>query len=116
MIILFMSEVEQGYDKFMTWLRESSSKVDPDLLVKTMYLERKFPDVEPKVDLDIHFKLGTNIQEKRLQINEKFGLQTATHGKNTLLTSGRMNASKIVHIASNDHVINVTGNATAASY
>jgi len=111
-----MSEVEQGYDQFMTWLRESSSKIDPDLLVKTMYLERKFPDVEPKVDLDIHFKLGTNIQQKCLQINEKFGLQTSAHGKNTLLTSGRMNASKIVHIASNDHVINVTGNATAASY
>jgi hypothetical protein len=45
-----------------------------------------------------------------------FGLQTSTHGKNVLLTSGRMNASTIVHIASNVHVINVTGNATAASY
>jgi len=111
-----MSEVERGYDEFMMFLKESSTKVDPELLVKTMYLERKFPGVEPKVDLDIQFKLGTDIQAKRRQINEKFGLQTAVHGKNAVITSGRMDAAAIVHIASNDLVVNVTGNATAASY
>ncbi|MDP6303614.1 MAG: hypothetical protein QF657_03495 [Candidatus Nitrosopelagicus sp.] len=111
-----MSEVEQGYDKFMNWLKQLSSKVDSDLLVTTMYLERKFPNVEPKVDLDIHFKPGINVQEKRHQIHEKFGLQTASHGKNALLTSGRMTASTIMHLASSDQIVNVTGNATAASY
>jgi len=111
-----MSEVERGYDEFMMFLRESSAKVDPELLVKTMYLERKFPGVEPKVDLDIQFKLGTDIQAKKRQINEKFGLQTAVHGKNAVITSGRMDTSAIVYIASNDLVVNVTGNATAASY
>ena len=97
-----MSEIEQGYDRFMTWIKESSSKIDPDLLLKTMYLERKFPDVDPKVDLDIHFKLGTNVEEKRHQIHEKFGLQTAAHGKNIVTTSGRMNVSAIVHLASHN--------------
>jgi hypothetical protein len=111
-----MSEIEQGYDKFMTWMKQSASKIDPDLLIKTMYLERKFPDVEPKVDLDIHFKLGTNVDEKRHQIHEKFGLQTAVHGKNAVITSGRMSASTIVHLASHDLIIKVTGNATASSY
>ncbi len=111
-----MSNVEQGYDQFVSFLRKTSEKVDPDLLMKVMYLERKLPDVEPKVDLDIQFTPGVNIEEKRFRIHDELGLDTAPHGQNGVLTSGRMNALTIVKLASHPSVISVAGNATAASY
>ena len=46
-------EIELSYDSFLLQLAEKLKKIDVELAMKLMYLERKLTDVDPHVDLSI---------------------------------------------------------------
>lgn len=94
-----MSQVEAKYDQFLSGLKQELPKVDTDLVMKVMYFERKFPRVEPKVDLDIEFVEGTNLNVKKFEINARYGFQTSLLGHHGLFVSGRMSLETIITIA-----------------
>ena len=110
-----MSQIEARYDKFISEIESTLPKVDVHLAMRMMYLERKFPTVDPNVELYIKFKNGVDIQKKEFQINAKFGLSTSSSGDHVRAT-GRLNIGGLVRLASNQDVEEITGSATPASY
>ena len=111
-----MSNIETSFDEYKTRLVSMLyDKVDADLAMKIMYLERKLPDVEPKAELDVKVKndiIASNLKDK---IGAKFGYQVSCH-KNHLTVVGLINMEKLAKLASNSDIEWITGNATPASY
>ena len=111
-----MSEVEMSYDRYLAELSNRfHGKVDVNLALKIMYLERKFPDVEPRVDIDIKTRSSVNNQKKAYEIQSRFGLSTAIHDA-VIFGSGRLDIENLVKLASNSDVESIHGTASAASY
>ena len=110
-----MSQIEARYDQFISELESTLPKVDVHLAMRMMYLERKFPTVDPNVELHIKFKNGVDVQKKEFQINAKFALGTSSRGDH-VRAAGRLNLESLVRLASNQDVEEITGSATAASY
>lgn len=111
-----MSEIEDSFDEYKERLSGMlDNKIDVDLAMKIMYLERKLPDVEPKVELDIRMSKVFNMSAFMSLINEKFGFQVSTHS-NHLTAVGRVNMDKLAHLASNQEIEWIAGSATPASY
>lgn len=111
-----MSEVEVSYDNYLAELRDRLyGKVDVNLALKIMYLERKFPDVEPRVDIDIKTRSSINNQKMAYELQSKFGLSIAIHGTE-ILGSGRLDIENLVKLASNQDIESIHGTASAASY
>lgn len=108
-------EVETSYDRFLADLDRKLVKIDVELAMKLMYLERKFPEVEPNVELSIKLKSGVDAKEKAYTINKKFGWRTASRG-NHVIVSGRTNLEDLIRLSSNYYVEEVTGTASLASY
>jgi hypothetical protein len=42
-----------------------------------MYYERRFTDVEPQVELHIHYKEGVNLDKKKDELDSKYGFLIA---------------------------------------
>ena len=107
--------VEAQYDKFISGLNQTMSNVDSDLLVKIMYLERKLPDIAPKVELNIKYKSHVDTERKKEIIRSKLGFpnQTTNHGVNVV---GRMNTSMVEQFSQDPDVQYITGSATPSSY
>lgn len=110
-----MSQVEAQYDHFVSELESTLPKVDVHLAMRLMYLERKFPEVDPHVDLHIKFKQGVDVERKEFQINAKFGLATSSR-KDYVHATGRLNLEGLTRLASHQDVEMISGTATAASY
>lgn len=110
-----MSEIEVRYDKFLSEMESTLPKVDVHLAMRMMYLERKFPTVDPSVELSIKFKKGVDVQKKEFQINAKFALSTSSSGDHVRAT-GRLNMEGLVRLASNPDVEKIEGSVTPASY
>jgi hypothetical protein len=110
-----MSQVEVEYDQFLSSIAQQITNTDVDLLVKVMYLERKLPDVAPKVDLHMEFKPNVDPMKKQDQYRAKFGFptQTSEHG---LTVTGQMNIDLIERISKDPDVEHMSGKATPASY
>lgn len=110
-----MSQVETEYDQFLANIGKSIRNTDVNLLVKVMYLERKLPDVAPKVDLHIEYNSGVNPQDKQEQIRAKYGFptQTSSHGVTAV---GQINVNLIEEISKDQDVKHISGTATPASY
>ncbi len=110
-----MSEVETQYNECLSLIGQLIENVDVNLMMKIMYLERKLPDVAPKVELHIDYKSGINPMKKQEQIRAKYGFPTETseHG---LTAVGRMNISIIEEIAKDQDIEHISGNANPASY
>lgn len=108
-------EVETSYDRFLADLDRKLVKIDVELAMKLMYLERKFPEVKPNVELSIKLKSGVDAKEKAYTINKKFGWRTASQG-NHVIVAGRTNLEDLIRLSSNSYVEEVTGTASPASY
>ena len=110
-----MSQVEIEYDQFLSSIGQQIAKTDVNLLVKVMYLERKLPDVSPKVDLHMEFKPNVEPLKKQDQYRAKFGFptQTTDHG---LTVSAQMNVDMIERISKDPDIEHISGTATPASY
>lgn len=109
------AEIEMSYDQYREQLQNKLPNVDPFLVLKILYYERKFPDVDPKVDLTIEFNDDVNMRGRAYQIQNMFGLSDAIH-KNQIIASGRLSIQGLVKLASNKHVKHIEGNVTPASY
>ena len=91
------------------------NNVDSDLLVKIMYLERKLPDIAPKVELNIKYKSHVDTERKKEIIRSKLGFpnQTTNHGVNVV---GRMDTNMVEKFSQDPDVQYITGSATPSSY
>ena len=89
--------------------------MDADLMVKIMYLERKLPDVSPRVELHVEYKTGVNTIKKQEQIRAKYGfpMQVSMHG---ITMIGQMNIELIEEISKDQDIKHISGVATPASY
>ncbi|MGD2106393.1 MAG: hypothetical protein PVH93_02185 [Nitrosopumilaceae archaeon] len=110
-----MSELENTYDQYVASLEQKLPKVDPNLVHRVMYLERKLSSEyikEPQVTLMVEYKPGLDVDKKLFELREKFSLE-AEHSdeQNVLFTMGRMKVGKLEEIASDADVAKITGKA-----
>lgn len=110
-----MSVIESSFDQYRKELSEILGKVDVDLAIKIMYLERKLPDVEPRVELDLKIKNGSDIQLLSYELSSKFGFQSSVHGEHILLV-GRATIDDVHRLSQNQAIEYVSGTVSAASY
>jgi len=112
-----MSQViEQEYDHILAEIGSKMSKIDPGLAMQTMYYERKFTDVEPQVELHVHYHEGVNLDQKRTTIEAKYGFMVAKESHQTLRMIGLMTLSTLQQISSDPDILEIEGMACCASY
>ena len=111
-----MSNVEASFDEYKVHLEHMLyDKVDADLAMKIMYLERKLPDVEPKVELDIKVRNDGRAQNLKDLFGDKLGYQVSCH-RNHITAVGRISIERLAKIASHSDIEWIAGSATPASY
>jgi len=111
-----MSNVEASFDEYKVHLEHMLyDKVDADLAMKIMYLERKLPDVEPKVELDIKVRNDGIAQNLKDLFGDKLGYQVSCH-RNHITAVGRISIERLAKIASHSDIEWIAGSATPASY
>ena len=108
--------IEAQYDNFIAEISSELGKVDPQLAMQVMYYERRFTDVEPQVELHIHYKEGTNLDKKKDDLDAKYGFLMAREGKHVLKAMGLMNLKRIHEISKDNDIEQVSGYASCASY
>ncbi|MDE1726611.1 MAG: hypothetical protein KGH89_05035 [Thaumarchaeota archaeon] len=110
-----MSEnVEAQYDNFLDQLVGKLGKIDLKLATNVMYYERNFTDVEPKVELEIHYRDGTNIDKKKYELEANY--MVAREGKNGIRAVGLATLTDILVLAKDPDIEKIDGFATCASY
>jgi hypothetical protein len=110
-----VSVIESSFDQYRKELEGMLGKIDVDLAIKIMYLERKLPDVEPHVELDLKIRDGVNAQSLAYELGSDFGFQSAVHGEHILLV-GRATIDDVFRLSQNKAIEYVRGAASAASY
>jgi hypothetical protein len=107
--------IEAQYDQFIAILNQTMKNVDPNLLVKMMYLERKLPDVSPKVELTLEYKPNVDTERKKEIIRHRFGFpnQTTDHGVHVV---GQMNTDIVEKFSQDPDIEYITGITTPSSY
>lgn len=111
-----MSNIETSFDEYKAQLVHMLyDKVDADLAMKIMYLERKLPDADPKVDLDIKARSEASAINLKSLFGAKLGYMT-TNNKSHLTIVGRVNIEDLTKIASHPDIEWISGSATPASY
>jgi hypothetical protein len=53
-----------------------------------MLIERKMPDASPMVELEIHYKVSVDLDQKISYLRDKYGFQVAGHEKNEVYACG----------------------------
>ncbi len=114
-MFVFMSQVEIQYDEFLSSISKTIPNTDVNLLVKIMYLERKLPDVPPRVELHVEYKSGIDPMRKQEMIRAKYGFPTHTSLQG-LTAVGQMNIDIIEEIAKDSNVEHISGTVNPASY
>jgi len=110
-----MSQVEIQYDEFLSSIGQTIANVDVDLMVKIMYLERRLPDVAPRVELHIEYKSEIEPMNKQEKIRTKYGFQTQT-SINGLTVVGLISIDQIEEISKDQDIKHISGTASPASY
>ena len=108
--------IETQYDNFISEISNELQKVDPQLAMQVMYYERRFTDVEPQVELHIHYKEGTNLDKKKDELDARYGLLLGKEGNHGMRVTGLMNLNRIYEISTDDDIKEVSGFASCASY
>ncbi len=113
--MLYMSQnVEAQYDNFLESLVSKLGKIDLKLATDVMYYERNFTDVEPKVELDIHYKIGSNLDKKKYELESHY--MVAREGKNGIRVVGLASLADLVELSKDPDIERISGFATCASY
>jgi hypothetical protein len=108
--------IEAQYDNFITEIGNELIKIDPQLAMQVMYYERRFTDVEPQVELHVRYKEGTNLDNKKDELDSKYGFLIAKEGKHGMRVTGLMNLNRIYGISTDDDIEEISGFASCASY
>lgn len=106
--------VETQYDNFLDQLVSKLGKVDLKLATDVMYYERTLTDVEPKVELDIYYKSGIDLERKKYELEASY--MVAIEGGHAIRAVGRASLTDIVNLAKDPDVEKISGFATCASY
>lgn len=109
------ANAETIYDGFLANLEKTLGKIDMELALKVMLYERKMTDVFPGVELEIHYRAGTDISRKISEVRGKYGFLVSGHG-NEVLATGQMNMDMLQEIARDQDIEKLTGTASVASY
>ncbi len=110
-----MSQLEIQYDEFLSLISQTITNVDVNLLVKIMYLERRLPDVAPKVELHIQYKSDVDPKNKQEQFRARYGFLSQL-GIHELMVVGRISIDIIEDISKDPDIKHISGTATPASY
>ncbi len=110
-----MSTIEESFDQYRNDLAGLLKKIDVDLAMRIMHLERKMPDVEPRVELEIRTKHGTDLPGLAYLISSKFGFQTMVQGHHVLAV-GRATINDVFRLSQSSTIEFIGGNASIASY
>jgi DNA-binding transcriptional regulator YbjK len=65
--------IASQYDDFVSEISNELRKIDPQLAMQIMYYKRRFTDVEPQVELHIHYKEGVNLDKKKTNLIQNMG-------------------------------------------
>lgn len=106
--------VDTQYDNFLDQLVSKLGKIDLKLATEVMYYERSLTDVEPKVELDIHYKSGINLDKKKYELEATY--MVAREGKNGIKAVGRSSLDDLVKLSKDPDIEKISGFATCASY
>ncbi len=106
--------VEIQYDNFLDQLVSKLGKINLKLATDVMYYERNFTDVEPKVELDIHYRTGTNLDKKKYELESKY--MVAREGESGIRAVGLASLNDVIELAKDPDIEQITGFATCASY
>lgn len=106
--------VEMQYDNFLDQLVSKLGKINLKLATDVMYYERKFTDVAPKVELEIHYRDGTNIDKKKYELETSY--LVAREEKNGIRAVGLASLADLFGLAKDPDVEAIDGFATCASY
>ena len=108
-------ELENTYDQYVSNLEQRLPKVDPNLVHRVMYLERKLSTEyikEPQVTLMVEYKSGLDMDKKLFDLREKFSLEAEYSDENNVLFSmGRMKVDMLQQIALDEDIVKITGKA-----
>ncbi|HJU13733.1 MAG TPA: hypothetical protein VJ792_04685 [Candidatus Nitrosotalea sp.] len=106
--------VETQYDSFLNQLLGKLGKIDLKLATDVMYYERAFPDVEPKVELEIHYKSGADLDRKKYALEAHY--MVAKEGEHGIRAVGLASMADVVELSRDPDIESIRGFATCASY
>ena len=71
-----MQQIEKQYDEFVTEFGKKLGKVDVSFALQTMYLQTKIPDSSPKVELQVCYTPGTDLEKNNLvtKVGSNYGV------------------------------------------
>jgi hypothetical protein len=107
--------VESDYDKSITEISNKMHKIDQRLVIQTLYFERTLSNVEPQVELHIHYKLGSDLDRKKYELSKRCGFLIAGE-RNNGLRVGLMILGTIYAISQDSEIEEIPGSASCASY
>jgi len=111
-----MSHFKNKYDDLVLYLKGVAENIDPELILKVLYLEKKLPDAPPHVEMKISLKPGVSVDKKQNDLSVVFGFQTSKLNDHEVLAVGRMSMQEIAIIAKDSEITMIAGNATPASF
>ena len=106
--------LETQYDSFLGQLLSKLGKIDLKLATDVMYYERKFQDVEPKVDLDIHYTPGADMAKKKYDLEADY--MVAMEGDRGIRAVGLASLGDLLELSKDPDVEAIEGFASCASY
>ena len=108
-------DVESIYNEYISKLKQAMPNVDPNLIHRIIYLERKLADEdasEPDVSAVIEYKAGTDLDKKVGGLRAKYSVEVEHADKqDTLHVMGRMKMAKIKDISADRDIARITGKA-----
>jgi len=121
-----MSQLDREYDDFIVNFEKQLGKVDVNLALKTLYLERQLEsDEKPKVELYICYNQGVDLDKKKYELGEFFPcLSTTTFRNNRLVPDCErvikvecLTDLKTIHkMSKDDDIDHISGSASLGSY
>lgn len=120
-----MSEIDTKYDSFIENFQKELGKIDVDLALRTLYLERRIDQGKPKVELYVCYNDNVDVDKKKNELGEHFPcLSTTSFSQN----SGIANCERVVKVecltdlktihklAQDDDIEHIHGSASLGSF
>jgi len=120
-----MSEIEKQYDNFIAEFEKHLGKVDVSLALKALYLQKKLPDVTPKLELYVCYRPGTDLEKKRIELHKKFSCLSSTfftenskvpNCERTLKVECLTDLKTIYEVSKDEDIDSITGEASLGSH
>jgi len=125
--LLLPSQIDIEYDDFVASFEKQLGKVDLDLALKTLYLERQLsrPEDKPKVELFVCYNEGVDLEKKKYELSEFLPcLSTTSFSQNPNLPNCEriikiecLTDLKTIHeLSQDDDIEHIHGTASLGSY